>query len=988
MKKNLAFFLICFFSNGVLFSQITVDEEKLTNAIKEKLIEEITGKYAESVQKGEQWVTISSNFSIILEPFEPFGIDANDPDFLNQTYAIHKKITEEIEKNPGLKYSSLLSLEIKGLVKNGMWNYASTFIDKDSKEIYSQVSNLTTKGKDQISRLLEAASGITGLNPADDDYQSDVTKILTKYGIKSDYFFIIDDLNQVISYGYDKLADPAKALSIISSAAQSNDPVHKIEMLFELGESFGDKIPVIGNLITPIFTMGKGVLNAAKGLENIFERNLNQGCISPGSGTYGSVNDNKRTRFISKFPEINRACPINQNVYSPVYNNIYLNTSAREEIFFYKDDNWFRGKNDGLHKGETDIFAAVQWLRNNQLADKATDLEFIFNCYQKEYGWSVYKNEVNKRVIEIRNLFLSSYSTVEHCDQENLKDFFMNKIGMSWLSQLLKTGDIHVNWDNIKYFTGGMEEDILNQMIKNYYLSLHQHNLNNLDRIITKLKENTPVYIYGFVKEGNGTKIQGAKIQPGSNSMFKEGDKCHEIVSSLAGNFSYYILTPLDKQTSISVSATLPDYRTISEKQNISLLQDNVRSYNVNLITPYLDDRANNDNIEDQPERDIPEELRNADCANDPMGIAEWDPVNQKVICTCINNYIWDSSQKKCVPNIQAILSNSDCSQWPNTEPKWDYDAEEAYCDCMAGFVWNEDYTNCISLQEQLVAQTDCSQYGNAKAVWDPVRNEVACDCLPGYEWDANYTKCVSIALAQTQNFDCSGYPNTEAVWDPASQQTYCDCLPGYEWNDDFTGCEPLIQQQQQPVQYDCSHLPNSRPVFDPVLNEMVCDCMPGFEWNNNFTACIPVRNKPNIDWGNIINMTNEILNGINAANPGLFPGNQGLTPGTSMQQPVQHQSRCNDQQQAGANTPEVHTIDLGQSFGSFVFDYETFNAKDQIIITNGGATIFNSGCVGEHKSIRLNLSGFSPTISVRVNPNCDGGTSTQWNFTVHCPGN
>ena len=106
------------------------------------------------------------------------------------------------------------------------------------------------------------------------------------------------------------------------------------------------------------------------------------------------------------------------------------------------------------------------------------------------------------------------------------------------------------------------------------------------------------------------------------------------------------------------------------------------------------------------------------------------------------------------------------------------------------------------------------------------------------------------------------------------------------------------------------------------------------------------------------------------------------------MQPPVRHQSNCNDQQQAGGDPPEEHTIDLGQSYGSFMFDYNTVSQKDQIIVTNGGMTIFNSGCVGESKSIRLQLKGYSPTITVRVNPNCEGGSGTQWYFTVHCPEN
>ncbi|NOR76672.1 MAG: hypothetical protein GQ525_16130 [Draconibacterium sp.] len=387
---------------------------------------------------------------------------------------------------------------------------------------------------------------------------------------------------------------------------------------------------------------------------------------------------------------------------------------------------------------------------------------------------------------------------------------------------------------------------------------------------------------------------------------------------------------------------------------------------------------------------EINNQLNNADCANVPDAVAKWDPVSEQVICTCTKDYYtWDEAQKKCVPNVQAILANSDCSQWPNSEPKWDYGSNEPYCDCISGYVWNNNYTECLSKQDLAVAQTDCSQYPNSQPIWDPISQEVMCDCLPGFEWDEDYTKCISKALAEMQNFDCSLFPNTEAIWDPVSKQAFCDCSPGYKWNEDYDACEKIQQQ----VQYDCSHLPNSRPIFDAVLDEVVCDCMPGYQWNSGQTGCVPIPRKPTVDWGNIINMTVGIMNAVNGNTQGIMPpgyntgaGGQGVPQ--SMQTAVKHQSNCNDQQQAGGDPPEEHTIDLGQSYGSFTFDYNTVSQKDQIIVTNGGVTIFNSGCVGESKSIQLNLKGFSPTITVRVNPNCDGGSGTAWYFTVHCPNN
>jgi hypothetical protein len=1000
MKKYFLFFLnIIFLFQNTISQVISVNEKQLADGLKEKLMDEITSKITSSVESGEAWVADASYFSIVLEPFEPFGIDPKNPNFLNQAYELHKQIEEKIQKNPGLRYSGQLKGEIMGLVKNGMWNYAGSYIDNESKAIYGQVSGLISDGQKKITDLLDAASGISSLSPDLEDYESEVSSILKKFGIKSDYFFIIDDLDLVLSKGYEKIVDPLSALYIIGSAAGSDDPTYKIQMMLEFGEAFGGKVPIIGDLITPLFTLGKGVFDAAKGLENILEKNLNQGCISPAGGTYGSININKRSKFIKKFSQINRACPMNQKVYSPIYNNIFFNTSDNSELFFYLNNTWLRGKKDHLHKGTDDIYSSIQWLRKYNNAEKVTDLNFIFNSYQKEYGWSVYTEEVNKRISRFSVLLKAALETVGYCDDAKLEEFFLNKMGFNWITRLLGQRELEFGWNELKYFSSYWEKEIMNAMIYNYYLSKHQANLGNLDRIINFLNENVPVNIYGVVSNENGFSIQGAKLYVGYNSMFEKGDKCHKVISGNSGYFSYYILMPLDKKINTTVSASLPDGGTVIE--DITIYPGEKRIYNVDLVSPYeipdtnttaiatgnnnADIDGNNDSTSvdnsDSTEIDITAMISNSDCAKDPNGVAEWDPVNKKVICTCVDNLIWDESLGKCVEDIQTILANSDCSKWPNTEAKWDYSTHEPYCDCIAGFQWNEDYTACISEQDMLVAQADCQQYPNTQAVWDPVNKEVICDCLPGFSWNEDYTMCISETQVAMQNMDCSTYPNTQSVWDAVSQEAYCDCLPGYEWNPDYTACEKEKEQEQ--IQYNCDHIPNSHPVFDKVLNEVVCNCLPGYEWNKAFTACVPVQRKPTVNWNDILNVTMGILNAANG-NP-----QEGITPGAgaiSNQQPVIHQTRCNDQQQQGGDAPEVHLIDLGQSFGSFVLDYDVYSVKDQIIVTQSGRTIYNSGCISGAKSIRLNLNGFSSQISVRVNPNCDGTSSTSWTFTVHCP--
>ncbi len=1000
MKKYSVFFLSILLLFQTAGAQVIgVDQKKLADGIKEKLMDEITSKITSSVESGEAWVADATYFSVVLEPFEAFGIDPKNPNFLNQAYELHKKIEEKLQKDPSLRYSGQLKSEISGIVKKGMWNYAGSYIDNESKAIYDQVSGLVSDGQKKITDLLDAASGISSLDPDLEDYESEVVGVLKKFGIKSDYFFVIDDLDLVLSKGYEKIADPLAALSIIASAAGSDDPTYKIQMMLEFGETFGGKVPIIGDLITPLFTLGKGVFDAAKGLENILEKNLNQGCISPAGGTYASTNINKRSKFIKKFPNINRACPMNQKVYSPIYNFIFFNTSDNSELFFYLNDTWLRGKKDNLHKGTEDIYSSIQWLRRFNNADKATDLSFIFNSYQKKYGWLVYTEEVNKRISRFTVLFKSALQTVQACDEKKLEDFFMNKMGFNWITRLMELRGLEFGWNDLKYFNAYWEEEVRNAMIYNYYLSKHQDNINNLDRIIDFLTENVPINIYGIVSNGNGFLIQGAKLSVGNNSMFEKGDKCHKVISGNSGNFSYYILMPLDKKINTTVTASIPDGGTVIK--DVTIYPGEKRIYNVNLVGPYeapdtnttavggannTDNTDSNDTTSvdntDSTGVDIAVLISNSDCAKDPYGVAEWDPVNQKVVCTCVDNLIWDESLGKCVEDIQSILANSDCSQWPNTEPKWDYSANEPYCDCMAGFQWNEDYTACISEQDMLVAQADCQQYPNTQAVWDPVNKEVICDCLPGFSWNEDYTMCISETQAAMQEMDCSGYPNTQAVWDAVSQEAYCDCLPGYKWNQGYTACEKEKEQEQ--IQYNCDHIPNSSPVFNKNLNEVVCDCLPGYEWNKTFTACIPVQRKPTVNWNDIFNVTMGILNAANG-NPqgGISPSPGGAT---SNQQAVVHQTKCNDQQQQGGDAPEVHLIDLGQSFGSFVLDYDVYSVKDQIIVTQSGRTIYNSGCVSGAKSIRLNLSGYSNQISVRVNPNCDGTSGTNWTFTVHCP--
>ena len=96
----------------------------------------------------------------------------------------------------------------------------------------------------------------------------------------------------------------------------------------------------------------------------------------------------------------------------------------------------------------------------------------------------------------------------------------------------------------------------------------------------------------------------------------------------------------------------------------------------------------------------------------------------------------------------------------------------------------------------------------------------------------------------------------------------------------------------------------------------------------------------------------------------------------------------CDEAQVAGADADDYRVIDLKNIGGTFRFDYQTFQRKDRMFVRYEGNLIFDTQCVGTDttQSVFLEYHGSSTKVSVQVQPNCAGGSQTQWNYTVHCP--
>jgi hypothetical protein len=95
---------------------------------------------------------------------------------------------------------------------------------------------------------------------------------------------------------------------------------------------------------------------------------------------------------------------------------------------------------------------------------------------------------------------------------------------------------------------------------------------------------------------------------------------------------------------------------------------------------------------------------------------------------------------------------------------------------------------------------------------------------------------------------------------------------------------------------------------------------------------------------------------------------------------------QCSSVQTAGADAPETRVIQMGKTSGSFNFTYNMYTQMDQMAVIYQGKTLFDTGCVSNGTTKPLTYSGTSSEITIKVTPNCAGGTGTAWDFTVDCP--
>ena len=96
----------------------------------------------------------------------------------------------------------------------------------------------------------------------------------------------------------------------------------------------------------------------------------------------------------------------------------------------------------------------------------------------------------------------------------------------------------------------------------------------------------------------------------------------------------------------------------------------------------------------------------------------------------------------------------------------------------------------------------------------------------------------------------------------------------------------------------------------------------------------------------------------------------------------------CNETTVSGGEGITVTNHELGQTGGSFQFDYDTVIQPDQITIRYEGNIIFDVGPIGTGGTVTTTVN-YGPGTSTQIEITVDGvEAGTVWSYTVHCPTN
>ncbi len=561
---------------------LTFDANQFTAQMYDQINQKLSADIEKALKKGEGFVLEKLYVKEMLEPYKSYGIDPNASGYYNSIKEIYDRFKNDPDYRPTDKVFSQISSMIESKVSNEIKNA----IGKENIEMAEALNGLLKDASDKTNKILDAVGKIGDFPKDDPHIESKIENALNAAGIKGAFIQSLGDLEAVLSQTYNKVVEPIEIISAIVQMSSEKDPTNKIEKLFAFGETYGGKLPIVGSIVESLFKVGRELLSAAKSVGALIEENRDQYCISPGSHNF--YTSEKKKNFSTRHPGV-IACPMN---FKGVYKNIYFNYENSSEIYFYIDDQWVDGRVTARHTGTADIHAIIQWLRKNGHADKATNINFIKDIYNKGVGFNYYKETVIKsKLVEIGDL-LKKYNLIQSCDKSALENFFMNKMEFQSLSNLMNgRGDF--GYKDIQSLRLRIDE-ITDVFIEARYINYNSDIFFDLNRIRNNLVANVPIFIYGKVTDKDKLAVNNATIESRSLNILFPGSDCDKSRTNNNGQFEFYVILNSGQDY---VSSFVSRANGVTQDEELIINADK-RSYELNFLMSYGKEEEEDKNVD------------------------------------------------------------------------------------------------------------------------------------------------------------------------------------------------------------------------------------------------------------------------------------------------------------------------------------------------------------------------------------------------------